>query len=518
MIGSKSPSSSSLYHYTRLIFRHLHLISQLSETEEGREKSQRFKAPKRFLALILGPLLSHRPDPLVLGLIDKAIETFSADKPILIELYSVKAEIFKSQSAYIQVVQLTEDVKRLAPLAITCNRLSDVLFLVSQHGDEVLPPRAECTDPFIWAVRLFAEGNSQWKQVISRRRDGKALGLIALAKLALFPVPLGWVQFYLQLAIEVGKESKQISSTILSCVKPSQGELVKVPINTWSALCLILNGLSKIQAGEHTHRKCNDFRQFVMMELLNDNLASFTEGALYELRQSRSALASYLEWDGKQFRLGPALLGTTPLTEEAPTDNPPNVIPRSPSLEFEELQVRKQLLATRVTARQTSTSFDLNAVIFVVDTNVLVACPDFLEAFLELPAHVLVPVVVLEELVNLSDSPVKDKAKKALAALQWLERHYAPSRDQHRIRIDALYASGSRVSSFRDKHEPDTLGTATNDDLIVKLCQILQKRQHSGGAKRAPILISQDVNMSLKARAHGIATVTQQDFDSASFY
>jgi len=257
-----------------------------------------------------------------------------------------------------------------------------------------------------------------------------------------------------------------------------------------------------------------------------EHLKGLAPAYLHAIQQCTNARRSYLTFDGNRARLGPSLLGDFPNAENTihlveDEEENDKIIPGSfhcrltPSnADLDGLLQRRQVLSSQVAATSTKPcdEFDLALVVFVIDTNVLVADPCFLERFLHLEAKIYIPVIVMEELVALSDHPNPTKSSKAQAALRWLDEFHP---DEHKATIKSLFASGRSSCTFNSRYEPDSLACRTNDDLILKLCLILQSQLSQLHDVRA-VLISEDVNMRLTARAMRVRAESIDGFMKAS--
>lgn len=218
------------------------------------------------------------------------------------------------------------------------------------------------------------------------------------------------------------------------------------------------------------------------------------------------------------FTLGPALLGPSLVSAEDEEEEE-KMVDRKTSItgELERLKGIREVLVSQSakSPKHVTDSFDLSSSLFVMDTNVLVGNPLVLESFLDISATVLIPAIVLEELVILCDVP--EKAPKAKRALHWLESEYEHSGDC-KLSVSVAHASGKIDRDFRTKAEILSLGTRTNDDLILKMGQNLAKHQFPGGVTMTPVLVSDDVNFRLKAKALGLRAISQDAFLRASLY
>lgn len=179
------------------------------------------------------------------------------------------------------------------------------------------------------------------------------------------------------------------------------------------------------------------------------------------------------------------------------------------------LERKKQIMSSKreSSAEEISSNcFNLAEARFVIDTNVLITAPRLFERFLGIEAEIIIPIVVLEELVSLSDNPIKEKSCRAIEALSWLDNY---SSIGNALKLKSMTASGKISGSFDCKTEICSLGTVTNDDLILKMSLHLVNKHLQ--RPRYPVVVSDDINMRLKAKAMGIRAINLETFTCATF-
>ncbi len=142
---------------------------------------------------------------------------------------------------------------------------------------------------------------------------------------------------------------------------------------------------------------------------------------------------------------------------------------------------------------------------YVLDTNVLIHDPNSLYHFED--NHVVIPMVVLEELDKLKGSKIS-VSRECRMAIKNLDRILSHARrDEVAKGVPILREDGrdsrgtlSVLSEMDPESERQVLDASNNDNLILRNVLFLVQRH----PRNRVILVSQDINMRLKAKALGI--------------
>lgn len=133
--------------------------------------------------------------------------------------------------------------------------------------------------------------------------------------------------------------------------------------------------------------------------------------------------------------------------------------------------------------------------LYVVDTNVLIQRPDALECFED--NHVVLPLVVLEELDNLKKSD-GERGINARKAIRFLEKYRLSGNLLQGVKLE----SGGMLrieKNFIDVELPRDLPEEKSDNRILKVCKGL-----SDSCDEQVILVTKDLVLRLKAQMLGI--------------
>ena len=153
--------------------------------------------------------------------------------------------------------------------------------------------------------------------------------------------------------------------------------------------------------------------------------------------------------------------------------------------------------------------------IYVLDTNILLHQPNAIFSFNE--HDVIIPMTVLEELDQIKDRH-KDVSRDARVAIRTIEDIFSQESSEHILKGVAISNHGvdqSQLGSlaiFPDhqlKLDEDALPGPANDNKIINTALHLQKVH----APRAVILVTQDINMRLKAKGAGVQLVEEYRSD-----
>jgi len=151
----------------------------------------------------------------------------------------------------------------------------------------------------------------------------------------------------------------------------------------------------------------------------------------------------------------------------------------------------------------------VNTKIYVLDTNILLHEPNAIFSFNE--HDVIIPMTVLEELDNIKDRH-KDVSRDARVAIRTIEDIFSQQTSQNilnGVTIPSAALDKSQLGSlaiFPDhqlKLEHDSIPGSANDNKIINTALHLQKAH----APRSVILVTQDINMRLKAKGAGVLLV-----------
>lgn len=502
----------------------------------GAELATKYKIKRRFVLLVLGTVFEQvfapskgRPTALATSLLDESKEALGNDTGLVAELNVLGALFLGNVTSYLEALDYFRlaEKKRACELAVSFARYEDLLYLLKDETDPLTFIIGMPSDQFLGALQSYLLGHQIWRAKVHKFVQ-KLKGL-APDRLASFAVKFGSIhmfpEFCLQIAVDCGHEESLcfLSVPLLASVCHAKDDswCSKVPVGVVSDACELLNSLPNSGGKYSITSITGDFFRYSISSVdLQGAIPSYL-GTIQGFCSGKAPITQLIRFnpDLSLFTLGRLYIALED-SSSSESDSEDIVLFKKPvdfSAELELLTLRKQHLTTQaMSLPSTHLSFDLSRSAFVIDTNVLVACPSFLETFYDLEARVYVPVIVLEELVMLADHPIVEKSTKAMAALNWFDAVY-PSHQGHKLVIKAIFATGRTSTSFDIKNEPDSLGTATNDDLILKICTILGKQQQTDGIFLKPVIISDDVNMRLKGKAMGIQALSQESFTRATF-
>lgn len=522
------------------------------------EGLKKYNLAKRFECLLLKPLVRSFGDYVatkpVLSGEDKAYldNLFNNSMKILpsdyagLEIYSFMIVALDDPKAYAELclkVGKIEgfDFRKLIPIMMTSfTRSIDLLWLMSLSEDfeSILDESRQCP-----TVKNDINWVSLFLAVMQNRSDsGKAVQIVVnkirmlerrnqetlIAKFCTIISKCNPDITYLilQVAGEMGKFA-EMKSFALACLwtifSGSINHVNKIGetlgISFWSELCLLLNssvrpsiaiksnaleGWSEITSGQNyfeLEATCFTF-----------DWAIFQTSLLLREPLRSGLFAQLVTFDDKRniFHLGSYFL--TPSDEE--DDNDKILSDKAESLskpkplsqhheDVKELIERKQVLSHHASRlKKSEISIDPTKCLFVIDTNVLVAQPGFLDRFRDLPFSMTIPVIVLEELVILCDHPNVEKSRNAKAALALLDT-FKEFANPTKLRLTSLLASGKQLEGFDTRSEPFSHGNKSNDDIILQTCRGLKSKDI--------VLISDDLNMRLKGKAMGITMLTMRE-------
>jgi len=151
----------------------------------------------------------------------------------------------------------------------------------------------------------------------------------------------------------------------------------------------------------------------------------------------------------------------------------------------------------------------VNKKIYVLDTNILLHEPNAIFSFNE--HDVIIPMTVLEELDQIKDRH-KDVSRDARVAIRTIEDIFSQESSEHILKGVAIsnrsvdHAQLGSLAIFPDhqlKLNDDALPGPANDNKIINTALHLQNVH----APRAVILVTQDINMRLKAKGAGVQLV-----------
>lgn len=192
----------------------------------------------------------------------------------------------------------------------------------------------------------------------------------------------------------------------------------------------------------------------------------------------------------------------TVVTESAPL---PFVAKDNSKLEkdINDLQERlKELEASDLVTSPKSVEIDLNKARFVLDANALIGNDSVIqEQLTEHPERFLIPLIVLAEIEKLKEN--SERSNLATRAFEVLDPLMA---------ADKLYIVNNYGRLVRQQEIKQqcwllslSIGNRINDDVIIDICRELSK---SGSI----LLLTEDINMRLKAKTRQIESVSVKEF------
>lgn len=497
---------------------------------------ERFYMLRRFLVLVLRPLhnytwnsKSSSEATACLNVLTKntlrLFQTEGSDRQLLGELWFFI--IPASKTGYVAALEFLSSSLSLFRLAL-CYSLKhfwaeDAIFMCQKYAVDSAILDQDSDVLLYEAYRLWRLEETTWvqelKTALARFRTAEDSVLMTVVlKLAAIPQLIRgtpFVTFLMQLAFEMAQDLKlrALAIWLIKSIRQEDvDDLAAVPVRTWSEICKVLNAVKNVRGSETDYAPPRTERE--LFELCVtwdvDELNALIPGALSASIQlcTNGPFSQYIAFDAKSglFRLGHTSLGIEDeLPEGLAVAAAEPKRQQSLAAEFEQLKIRKQVLTSQASlhgpAMPSYQPMDLTTTLFVIDTNVFISNPLFLESFIDIKANIAVPAIVLEELAMLSDHPCKEKAAKAQQAVRWLDRCPSPF-------FCTLLTSGKLVSRLSSKYETNQLGGSVNDDLILKSCYNLLMSER----KELPVVVSEDVNMRLKATAMGVKCIDIEAF------
>jgi hypothetical protein len=169
------------------------------------------------------------------------------------------------------------------------------------------------------------------------------------------------------------------------------------------------------------------------------------------------------------------------------------------------LQERLRELETKEQTSSKASEIDINLTRFVIDTNALISNDEVVEN--EIHGHserFYLPLIVLVEIEKLKSAPGIDRKDLAARALEKLQKLM----ETEKIFIVNNYGRILRSQEIKQQVEllNITIGNRINDDVIIDTCRELSK-------SCSPIvLLTDDVNMRLKAKTRQIESISVKEF------
>jgi len=525
-------------------YRALNDLKALEFTVEGRALSEHYKIRKRYVHFFVAKLVSLSPADcsflfsLVLPFYKSRQPTSVPSSDDIYEfLLELKAEAIGDDESYAPVLMNLikgnniSDAIRLAQVA---NHHEDVLMIIAKFNLAKFelskkPLFLIAFSEYINKASKSAWWTSSFKPCLLQLKELPPERLASMfTRLSTAPLindryDLGQFLVYFAFHLVNDRELRRYALLLINsgllCLK-TVGSF-DISLEATSKICEFLNSFDLTMVDSNPP-------QFLIRSLSLEEyfrVDKLSNGALLSLivDSCKTELVGYhIRYKNGVFGLGtkylPAAKAAEPETIKPTTES---TITRSDSVDklAMDLQVllerKKQIMSSRaqsLTEDISSDCFDLAEARFVIDTNVLITAPRIFERFLGIEAEIIIPIVVLEELVSLSDSPIKGKSCRAVEALDWLDKFHSTG---NVLKLKSMAASGKISGSFACKSEICSLGTVSNDDLILKMSlHLINKHlQHA----RYPVVVSDDINMRLKAKAMGIRAINLETFTSATF-
>ena len=228
-------------------------------------------------------------------------------------------------------------------------------------------------------------------------------------------------------------------------------------------------------------------------------------GSLFE---QSGPFHDYIRKQDDEFQLGKNIadfaLEKKPITSP-PTDSAvPLVVKDNSKLDqdISGLQERLKELETKEVTSPKTAEIDVNRARFVIDTNALISNDDVIQAEMnDHPERFYVPLVVLVELEKLKSNSEREKlANMADEKLQ-------PLLSSEKVLIVNNFGRILRNEEIKQQLEflDFVIGNRVNDEVIIDTCREL--------SKFSPIvLLTDDVNMRLKAKTRHLDSVSVKEF------
>lgn len=181
---------------------------------------------------------------------------------------------------------------------------------------------------------------------------------------------------------------------------------------------------------------------------------------------------------------------------------------------IEELRVKLKLAALNQQPSQSSKPIDFLNNLFIVDTNVLLSGSSVIRTELSNhPERFLVPLIVISEIFKLKDSlplaPLQSQSQTVYAQNAW--EFLEPLLKTASLQVYNSYGRLLRPQEITQQLAILSLTRtqAINDDQII----LLASQYHQNfPASPKPILLSEDLNMKLKAKIKGIVSISAKEF------
>ncbi len=484
----------------------------LALASKNRKLFDDYKVAKRLIALIMKPVMMLKLD--CDGLVDYSCNALNqlGCNHLAIELRILHVELTRSTASYKIIFETleTERLKLLIDLAASIERPEDVLYLLMTHEYDLdyASQGSSTTDALLHSFFLYLKNDSDWRVKLQaalykmkKLPDSRFRTIIyKLTKLAsMFPKKrIELYLLYISIDLMVSSKYKNEVMVLLNAAILREECFADVPIDIWSKVCHFLN-----TNGRHYKQLDVTVESQSKWPIFDiDSVPSIDIIQLCSLMTHHK----YLIYDTKLkiFKLNPKLLSVES-EDESKITSPNMLIEALNGFEVEELRARKELLHKASTGRKQS--IDLRNHVFVIDTNIIIANPKIFDRLSDIEARILIPLIVLEELTALTQHSNSEKAMKAKSALEYLQN----KSESTKLSLQTVSSDGSIGSSFKNCVESNRLGTLTNDDLILQICSKLAKKRPS------PIVISDDVNMSLKASAMDICCLRLDAFLNTNF-
>ena len=147
----------------------------------------------------------------------------------------------------------------------------------------------------------------------------------------------------------------------------------------------------------------------------------------------------------------------------------------------------------------------INKSYVVLDTSALVHDPTCIDHY---KGHtVIITGTVLQELDKLKDKLIESKARNVRLAMKSLERYTeAPGDINKGIRLKSTDVTVKFMAEL-DQKLPTALSFKVPDDRILGVCLALKKKY----PKKEVLLVSNDINLGLKASMYGVSHTKYQD-------
>lgn len=473
--------------------------AKLAETLERREMDN-LKVPERSWQLIFKKVKQPTVE-----LVERAVSFYELMGNVLFVTEALRLGAMTIKDVGLgrrALMRLEDQPKRFIEVAKACGLDNDYLMMLiyCKFTKNTLPVSIQ--EGTLEAI-LFTDGKvdvHSLKQTILRR-----LKTIPPDKVSLFLKPIGIalclsknnniafieVSVWLQQAVIRPAE-------LLGWITLLMHSVINLPANLWIWSSQILNEAARKlnhPVACHLNLNLNNERQFSRWSFSEQELLNH-----WAYLCQNTDLQAKIQWDEVSFSLGSEITGLNETRSSQPVgrvklegtseieERPVSV--ESLQKEIEQLKLRRELLSQ---SKSAPPKISLEG-IFILDTNILLDYLDTIKTAIRLHRiHCGIPTVVAEELRGLCQCSKRSSAKEALAFLLGNPLGFSS------ITIHGVVSDTS--IGKKDFWPPDGELKSNDDAILYTVSQC-------PGA----ILISDDVNLTLKARAHQVDVMSFEQF------